>query len=72
MADDDIDDVMFTREALEHSRLRNDFHSVSDGVELLDDLSQHPVLTRTLFVATTLERRPSFKNPSPSKAWSKP
>ena len=29
MADDDTDDVMFTREALERSRLRNDFRSVS-------------------------------------------
>ena len=40
MADDDPDDVMLTREALEESPLLNDFRSVGDGLELLDYL-QH-------------------------------
>jgi CheY-like chemotaxis protein len=35
MADDDPDDVLLTREALEESRIVNDFYSVADGNELL-------------------------------------
>lgn len=35
MADDDPEDREFAREALEGSRLANDFRTVSDGVELL-------------------------------------
>jgi CheY-like chemotaxis protein len=38
MADDDPDDVMLAREALAESRIANDFHSVSNGNELLDYL----------------------------------
>ena len=38
MADDDPDDVMFTREALEETSMNSDFYSVSDGAELLDYL----------------------------------
>ena len=38
MADDDPEDRQFAREALSESRLRNDFRTVSDGVELLDYL----------------------------------
>jgi CheY-like chemotaxis protein len=40
MADDDPDDVALTREALEESRIANDFHTVADGNELLDYLRQ--------------------------------
>jgi CheY-like chemotaxis protein len=40
MADDDEDDVLLTREALEESKLANDFRSVSDGVELLEFLNR--------------------------------
>ena len=39
-ADDDTDDVRFTREALGSCQLDHDFHAVSDGVELLDYLNQ--------------------------------
>ena len=35
MADDDPEDRQFAREALEESRLRNDFRTVEDGVELM-------------------------------------
>ncbi len=35
MADDDDDDRMLTQEALEESRVINDFHMVEDGVELM-------------------------------------
>jgi CheY-like chemotaxis protein len=38
MADDDPDDRLFAREALEESRLANDLHFVEDGEELLDYL----------------------------------
>ena len=38
MADDDPADRQFAREALAESRLRNDFRTVNDGVELLDYL----------------------------------
>ena len=45
LADDDPDDVMLAREALEESRLLNDFRSVSDGAELLDYLRQEGAFT---------------------------
>jgi CheY-like chemotaxis protein len=38
VADDDADDRMLTKEALEESRLANDIRFVEDGVELLDYL----------------------------------
>lgn len=38
MADDDGDDIMLAREALIESRVINEFHSVADGLELLDYL----------------------------------
>ena len=41
MADDDLDDIMFTREALKEYQLSNDFRFVSDGAELLDYLKQN-------------------------------
>jgi CheY-like chemotaxis protein len=38
LADDDPDDRMLAREALEESRLANDLHFVEDGEELMDYL----------------------------------
>jgi CheY-like chemotaxis protein len=38
LADDDPDDRMLAREALEESRLANELHEVADGEELLDYL----------------------------------
>ena len=38
MADDDADDRMFAKEALEEARLANDLHFVEDGEELMDYL----------------------------------
>jgi CheY-like chemotaxis protein len=38
LADDDADDRMLAREALEESRLANDLHFVEDGEELMDFL----------------------------------
>lgn len=38
MADDDPDDRLMTREALEEARLANDLHFVMDGEELMDYL----------------------------------
>lgn len=38
MADDDADDRLLTREALEESRVLNELHFVEDGVELLEYL----------------------------------
>jgi CheY-like chemotaxis protein len=38
LADDDPDDRMLARDALEESRLANDLHEVEDGEELLDYL----------------------------------
>lgn len=40
MADDDADDRMLAVEALEESRVINDFRCVADGVELLDYLQR--------------------------------
>ena len=40
MADDDPDDRLMTREALEESHLNNDLHLVEDGEELLDYLNR--------------------------------
>lgn len=40
MADDDPDDRMMAKEALEEARLVNDLHFVEDGEELLDYLHQ--------------------------------
>ncbi len=40
MADDDDDDCMFARLAFEQSRIEGVFHSVGDGVELLDYLQR--------------------------------
>ena len=40
MAEDDPDDIVLTREALEQSRIVNDLHIVEDGVELLAYLRQ--------------------------------
>ncbi|HEY8602076.1 MAG TPA: response regulator [Thermomicrobiales bacterium] len=40
LADDDEDDRLLTREALEENRLANDLREVRDGVELLDYLYQ--------------------------------
>jgi CheY-like chemotaxis protein len=40
MADDDPDDCMLTREALEENRLANDLRFVADGEELVDYLYQ--------------------------------
>ncbi|MBI5115635.1 response regulator [Candidatus Poribacteria bacterium] len=38
MADDDPDDCLMAKEALEENRLANDVHFVSDGEELMDYL----------------------------------
>ena len=38
MADDDADDRMFAKDALEEARLTNDIHFVEDGEELMDYL----------------------------------
>lgn len=38
MADDDPDDRMLTKDALEEARLANDLHFVEDGEELMDYL----------------------------------
>jgi CheY-like chemotaxis protein len=38
MAEDDEDDRMLAREALEESRVANDLHFVYDGIELLEYL----------------------------------
>lgn len=38
MAEDDEDDRLLARQALEESRLANDFHVVEDGEELMDYL----------------------------------
>lgn len=38
MADDDADDCLMAKEALEESRLANDLHFVGDGEELLEYL----------------------------------
>lgn len=40
MADDDPDDRLLTRDALEESHLLNDFETVEDGEELLEYLRQ--------------------------------
>jgi CheY-like chemotaxis protein len=40
MADDDEDDRIFAREALDESRLRNDLHFVEDGEMLLEYLNR--------------------------------
>ncbi len=40
IADDDADDRLLTREALEENRLANDLHFVVDGEDLLDYLNQ--------------------------------
>ncbi|MCH8062366.1 MAG: response regulator [Chloroflexi bacterium] len=41
MADDDADDRMFAKDALEEARLANDLHFVEDGEELMDYLRHH-------------------------------
>ena len=38
MADDDPDDRMLTRDAMEESHLLNEFETVEDGEELMDYL----------------------------------
>lgn len=40
MADDDADDRMLTKEALEESRVLNDLHFVIDGEDLMDFLKK--------------------------------
>lgn len=40
MADDDADDRMLTKEALEESRVLNELHFVEDGEELMDYLTR--------------------------------
>ena len=40
MADDDADDRMLAKEALEESRVLNDLHFVEDGEELMDFLKR--------------------------------
>ena len=40
LADDDVDDRMMAREALDESRLANDLRCVEDGEELMDYLSR--------------------------------
>jgi CheY-like chemotaxis protein len=40
MADDDADDRMLTRDALEESRVMNDLYFVEDGEELMDYLNR--------------------------------
>ena len=40
MADDDPDDRVLTKDALEENRLANDLHFVEDGEELMDYLHQ--------------------------------
>jgi CheY-like chemotaxis protein len=40
MADDDVDDRMLTKEALDESRVRNNLYFVEDGEELLDYLNR--------------------------------
>ena len=50
MADDDDDDRMLTQEALEESRVVNDFHMVPDGVELMSYLRREgKYADRTLY-----------------------
>ena len=41
MADDDADDRMFAKDALEEARLANDLYFVEDGEELMDYLRHH-------------------------------
>jgi CheY-like chemotaxis protein len=45
MADDDVDDRMLTKEALEESRVRNNLYFVEDGEELLDYLNRRGKFT---------------------------
>lgn len=45
MADDDADDRMFTKEALEESRVLNDLKFVEDGEELMDYLNRRGKFT---------------------------
>lgn len=40
MADDDVDDRMLAKEALDESRVRNNLYFVEDGEELLDYLNR--------------------------------
>ena len=40
MADDDTDDTMLVRDAFKHAGIKNNFHSVEDGQELLDYLKR--------------------------------
>jgi CheY-like chemotaxis protein len=40
MADDDADDRMLTKDALEESRVANELHFVEDGEELMDFLNR--------------------------------
>lgn len=42
LADDDKDDCLFAKQALEESRLHNDLRIVSDGEQLLDYLRHRP------------------------------
>ena len=41
MADDDADDCVLTKEALEDARLNNDLRFVENGEELLEYLRHH-------------------------------
>lgn len=42
MADDDEDDRLLARDALNESKVLNEFHSVEDGVELMKYLRKEP------------------------------
>ncbi len=48
MADDDADDRMLTKEALEEARLANDLHFVEDGEELMDYLCRQGKYTELI------------------------
>jgi CheY-like chemotaxis protein len=55
MADDDPDDRLMAREALEESRLANDLHFVEDGEELMEFLR-----SKGRYTATSSKPRPGL------------
>ena len=59
IADDDADDRMMAKEALDESRLSNEVHFVEDGVELLSYLRR-----QGRFAAPGAAPRPDGRPPS--------
>lgn len=60
LADDDTDDCMFFKDALEEIPVPSSLKTVKDGVELMQHLSSVPILPDAVFLDLNMPRKNGF------------